>query len=60
MRALGAELQIVRSDNKRITADLVETMIETSRKLSLTSSKRLRSRIFPHHVNSHEVLFAVG
>jgi cysteine synthase A len=35
MRALGAELQIVRSDNKRITAELVKTMIEASRRLSL-------------------------
>ena len=35
MRALGAELQIVRSDNKRITAELVKSMIETSRQLSL-------------------------
>ena len=34
MRALGAELQIVRSDNKRITAELVKTMIEASRQLS--------------------------
>ena len=35
MQALGAELQIVKSDNKRITAELVKTMIEASRKLSL-------------------------
>lgn len=35
MQALGAELQIVRSDNKRITAELVKTMIEASRQLSL-------------------------
>lgn len=35
MRALGAELQIVRSDNKRITTELVHTMIEASRQLSL-------------------------
>ena len=39
MQALGAELQIVRSDNKRITAELVRTMIEASRQLSLK----------PHH-----------
>lgn len=35
MRALGAELQIIKSDNKRITAELVKTMIEASRQLSL-------------------------
>ena len=35
MRALGAELQIVGSDNKRITAELVKAMIEASRQLSL-------------------------
>lgn len=35
MRALGAELEIVKSDNKRITADLVKTMIETSRRMSM-------------------------
>ncbi|MGI8931736.1 MAG: PLP-dependent cysteine synthase family protein [Sphingomicrobium sp.] len=35
MRALGAELQIVSSDNKQITAELVQTMIEASRRLSL-------------------------
>lgn len=35
MRALGAELQIVKSDNKQITAELVKTMIEASRQLSL-------------------------
>lgn len=35
MRALGAELRIVKSDNKRITAELVQTLIETSRQLSL-------------------------
>jgi len=35
MKALGAELQIVRSDNKKITAELVKTMIEASRQLSL-------------------------
>jgi cysteine synthase A len=35
MRALGAELEIVRSDNKKITSDLVQRMIETSRQLSL-------------------------
>lgn len=34
MRALGAELQIVRSDNKKITEGLVKTLIETSRQLS--------------------------
>ena len=34
MQALGAELQIVRSDNKKITAELVKTLIETSRQLS--------------------------
>ena len=35
MRALGAELEIVKSENKRITAELVKTMIEASRQLSL-------------------------
>ena len=35
MKALGAELQIIRSDNKKITAELVKTMIEASRQLSL-------------------------
>ena len=35
MRALGAELKIVRSDNRRITAELVKAMIEDSRQLSL-------------------------
>lgn len=35
MRALGAELEIVKSDNKQITAELVKTMIEASRQLSL-------------------------
>ena len=35
MRALGAELKIVESDNKRITAELVKSMIEASRQLSL-------------------------
>ena len=35
MRALGAELQIVRSDDKQITAELVKTMIEASHQLSL-------------------------
>ena len=35
MRALGAELEIVKSDNKRITAELVKSMIEASRQLSL-------------------------
>ncbi len=39
MQALGAKLEIVRSDNKRITAELVKTMIEASRQLSLK----------PHH-----------
>ena len=34
MQALGAELQIIRSDNKKITAELVKTLIETSRQLS--------------------------
>lgn len=34
MRALGAELRIVRSDNKKITEGLVKTLIETSRQLS--------------------------
>lgn len=34
MRALGAELSLVKSDNKKITAELVKTMIETSRRLS--------------------------
>ncbi len=35
MRALGAELEIVESDNKRITAELVKAMIEASRQLGL-------------------------
>lgn len=35
MRALGAELEIVKSDGKQITAELVKTMIEASRQLSL-------------------------
>lgn len=35
MRALGAELEIVTSDRKRITAELVKGMIERSRQLSL-------------------------
>lgn len=35
MKALGAALQIVKSDNKKITADLVHSMIEVSRQLSL-------------------------
>ena len=35
MKALGAELQIVKSDNKKITAELVHAMIEASRQLSL-------------------------
>ena len=34
MQALGAELQIIRSDNKKITAELAKTLIETSRQLS--------------------------
>lgn len=34
MRALGANLQILRSDNKKITVDLVTALIETSRQLS--------------------------
>ncbi len=38
MKALGAELQIVKSDNKKITAELVHTMIEASRQLSLQPS----------------------
>jgi cysteine synthase A len=35
MRALGAELNLIRSDGKRITADLVKAMIEASRQLAL-------------------------
>ena len=35
MQALGATLQIVKSDKKKITAELVKTMIEASRQLSL-------------------------
>ncbi|WP_095010922.1 PLP-dependent cysteine synthase family protein [Tsuneonella mangrovi] len=35
MRALGAELQLIKSDNKNITSELVEKLIETSRQLSL-------------------------
>lgn len=38
MKALGAELLIVRSDRKQITAELVKTMIEKSRQLSLQPS----------------------
>ena len=38
MQALGAELQLVMSDKKRITADLVKAMIETSRQLALRPS----------------------
>ena len=39
MRALGAELQIVPSNNKQITAELVKALIEASRQLSMK----------PHH-----------
>ena len=35
MKALGAELQIFKSDHKKITAELVHAMIEASRQLSL-------------------------
>lgn len=35
MQALGAKLEIVRSNNKQITAELVKSMIEMSRQLSL-------------------------
>lgn len=35
MKALGAELKIVPSDQKRITAELVKRMIEVSRQMSL-------------------------
>ena len=35
MQALGADLQILRSDHKKITVDLVTALIETSRQLSL-------------------------
>lgn len=34
MQALGADLQILRSDNKKITVELVTALIETSRQLS--------------------------
>lgn len=34
MQALGAELKILRSDNKKITAELVTALIETSRQFS--------------------------
>ena len=34
MRALGADLQVLRSDNKKITVELVTALIETSRQLS--------------------------
>ena len=34
MRAFGAELQIIRSDNKKITVELVTALIETSRQHS--------------------------
>jgi cysteine synthase len=34
MQALGAKLQIVRSDNKQITAELVKTLIATAEQLS--------------------------
>lgn len=35
MQALGAKLQIIPSDNKKITEELVKNLIETSRQLSL-------------------------
>lgn len=35
MRALGAELSLIESDDKQITESLVKTLIETSRQLSL-------------------------
>ena len=35
MRALGAELTLIQSDDKQITESLVTTLIETSRQLSL-------------------------
>jgi cysteine synthase len=35
MRALGADLQLIKSDKKRITAELVQTLIEASRQLSM-------------------------
>lgn len=34
MRALGADLELLRSDNKKITVELVTALIETSRELS--------------------------
>lgn len=34
MRALGADLELLRSDNKKITVELVTALIETSRQLS--------------------------
>lgn len=51
MRALGAELEIVRSDNKRITAELVKTMIEASRQLSLR-----RGHFWADQFNNRDVL----
>ncbi len=38
MQALGAELELIRSDRKRITADLVKAMIEASRERALRPS----------------------
>jgi cysteine synthase A len=38
MQALGAELELIKSDQKRITADLVKAMIEASRQLALRPS----------------------
>ena len=51
MKALGAELQIVRSDNKQITADLVKALIETSRQLSLR-----KDHFWADQFNSQDVL----
>ena len=51
MKALGAELQIVRSDNKQITADLVKALIETSRRLSLR-----KDHFWADQFNSQDVL----
>ena len=51
MKALGAELQIVRSDNKQITADLVKALIETSRQLSLR-----KDHFWADQFNSRDVL----
>ena len=51
MRALGADLQILRSDNKKITVELVTALIETSRQLSQQSG-----HFFADQFNNSDVL----